>query len=79
MVAIYSLSNQIGMISTRSRLIRKNEFHLAQINNLNKLNGRVSGDSYIPFPTSFHLPEYIVRCNGYAMQPRTLQPHFTQQ
>jgi len=26
MVAIYSFSNQIGMISARSRLIRKNEF-----------------------------------------------------
>jgi len=45
MVAIYSFSNQIGMISDRSRLIRKNEFHSAQTNNLNKLNGRVSGDN----------------------------------
>ena len=37
MVAVYSFSNQIGMISARSRLIRKNEFHSAQTNNLNKL------------------------------------------
>ena len=45
MVAIYSSGNQIGMISARSRFIRKNEFHSAQTKNLNKLNGRVSGDN----------------------------------
>jgi hypothetical protein len=52
MVAIYSFSNQIGMISVRSRLIRKNEFHSAQTNNLNKLNARAGTtkfSSQLPF------------------------------